>query len=216
VEDNDDVAKTTAELLRDMGLQAVWVRNATAALAELERDSTIEMVLSDIVMPGAMSGLELAQTLRERYPELPVVLATGYSEYGPQLVKEGLHWSRNHIAGRHWRPYFEQLRPSVSEPPVPGRCAKVKWQWISAPPPDNVPEEVASEAAVLRDGPNHGADCVWSKVCTTLRWRKPDSNHWYRVMGSRFRERLMLPPLDFPPPEKSALTGVKRRRLPRD
>jgi len=41
----------------------------------------------------------------------------------------------------------------------------------------------------------------------THRWRKPDSNHWYRVMRSRFRERLMLPPLDFPPPEKSALTG---------
>ena len=38
-------------------------------------------------------------------------------------------------------------------------------------------------------------------------WRKRDSNHWYRVMRSRFRERLMLPPLDFPPPEKSALRG---------
>src|SRR5262249_41217609 len=37
--------------------------------------------------------------------------------------------------------------------------------------------------------------------------RKPDSNHWYRVMQSTFRERLMFPPLDFPPPEKSALTG---------
>ena len=89
VEDNEDVARTTVELLRDFGLQVVWVRNAMAALAELEGDSTIEMVVSDIVMPGAMSGLELAQTLRERYPELPVVLATGYSEYGPQVVKEG-------------------------------------------------------------------------------------------------------------------------------
>ena len=38
-------------------------------------------------------------------------------------------------------------------------------------------------------------------------WRKRDSNHWYRVMRSRFRERLMLLPLDFPSPEKSALTG---------
>src|SRR5215472_7496597 len=44
-------------------------------------------------------------------------------------------------------------------------------------------------------------------VCTTHRWRKPDSNHWYRVMRSKFRERLMFPPLDLPPPEKSALTG---------
>jgi hypothetical protein len=44
-------------------------------------------------------------------------------------------------------------------------------------------------------------------VRKTRCWRKPDSNHWYRVMRSRFRERLMLPPPDFPPPEKSALTG---------
>jgi hypothetical protein len=35
-------------------------------------------------------------------------------------------------------------------------------------------------------------------VCVTLRWREVDSNHWYRVMRSRFRERLMSLPLDFP------------------
>src|SRR5215469_328280 len=45
----------------------------------------------------------------------------------------------------------------------------------------------------------------------TRRWRKPDSNHWYRVTRSRFRERLMSPPLDFPLTEKSALARRKRR-----
>jgi DNA-binding LytR/AlgR family response regulator len=44
--------------------------------------------MSDIVMPGGMSGLELARTLREQRPELPVVLATGYSQYALQVVKE--------------------------------------------------------------------------------------------------------------------------------
>jgi two-component system NtrC family sensor kinase len=40
-------------------------------------------------MPGGMSGLELARTLREHRPELPVVMATGYSQYALQVVKEG-------------------------------------------------------------------------------------------------------------------------------
>src|SRR5215469_18013171 len=51
-------------------------------------------------------------------------------------------------------------------------------------------------------------------VCTTHRRRKPDSNHWYRVTRSRFRERLMSPPLDFPLTEKSTLARRKRRAPP--
>src|SRR5215469_576180 len=57
-------------------------------------------------------------------------------------------------------------------------------------------------------GPALGS-APWLEVCTTHRWRKLDSNHWYRVMQSRFRERLMLPPLDFPPPEKVGRNGRK-------
>ena len=45
--------------------------------------------MSDIVMPGGMSGLDLARALRKNHPELPVLLTTGYSQYAPQLVKEG-------------------------------------------------------------------------------------------------------------------------------
>ena len=45
--------------------------------------------MSDIVMSGGMSGLDLARALREHHPELPVLLATGYSQYAPQVVKEG-------------------------------------------------------------------------------------------------------------------------------
>ena len=89
VEDDDEVAEATAELLGDIGFQVVRVRDGNAALAALDRNATIELVMSDIVMPGGMSGLELARTLREHRPELPVVMATGYSQYALQVVKEG-------------------------------------------------------------------------------------------------------------------------------
>jgi CheY-like chemotaxis protein len=89
VEDDDEVAEATAELLRDSGFQVDRVHVGKAALAALDRDPTIELVMSDIVMPSGMSGLELARTLREQRPKLAVVLATGYSQYARQVVTEG-------------------------------------------------------------------------------------------------------------------------------
>ena len=89
VEDDTEVAQATTELLRDIGLQVMWVRDGKAALAKFERDPTIEMVMSDIVMPGGISGLELARAMREHHPGLPVLLTTGYSQYAPQGEKDG-------------------------------------------------------------------------------------------------------------------------------
>jgi two-component system, NtrC family, sensor kinase len=47
------------------------------------------MVMSDIVMPGGMSGLELGRVMREHHPGLPVLLTTGYSQYASEVVKDG-------------------------------------------------------------------------------------------------------------------------------
>jgi CheY-like chemotaxis protein len=89
VEDDHEVAEATAELLREIGLQVVWVDAGKTALRAVEGDPTIEMVISDILMPGGMSGLDLARTLREIRPELPILLATGHSQYSQQVMKEG-------------------------------------------------------------------------------------------------------------------------------
>ena len=89
VEDDAEVSLVTAELLREIGAEVVEVRDAKSALAVVERDPAIELVISDIVMPGGMSGLGLARTLRERRPELPVLLASGYTQYALQVVNEG-------------------------------------------------------------------------------------------------------------------------------
>jgi DNA-binding NtrC family response regulator len=55
----------------------------------VERSRAIDLVFSDIVMPGAMSGLDLAWRLRELRPGLPVVLTTGYSSALQTAAPEG-------------------------------------------------------------------------------------------------------------------------------
>jgi DNA-binding LytR/AlgR family response regulator len=55
------------------------VSNASAALELIEAGRGFDLVFSDIIMPGGMSGLDLAQRVREIRPGLPVLLATGYS-----------------------------------------------------------------------------------------------------------------------------------------
>jgi PAS domain S-box-containing protein len=79
VEDEEDVRQLAAESLEEFGYRVVLAENARAAVAVLERD-TIDLLLSDIVMPGGMSGLELADRARRLRCELPVLLTTGYAE----------------------------------------------------------------------------------------------------------------------------------------
>ncbi|MBR0689121.1 PAS domain S-box protein [Bradyrhizobium manausense] len=79
VEDNDDVGRFSTELLEDLGYVTRRVANANAALAILgENEFAVDLVFSDVIMPG-MNGVELAGVIRERYPGLPVVLTSGYS-----------------------------------------------------------------------------------------------------------------------------------------
>jgi signal transduction histidine kinase/ActR/RegA family two-component response regulator len=79
VEDNDEVGAFSTELLEDLGYTVRRVVDAAAALAILEKDEfAVDLVFSDVIMPG-MNGVELAGLIRERYPGLPVVLTSGYS-----------------------------------------------------------------------------------------------------------------------------------------
>jgi PAS domain S-box-containing protein len=79
VDDNPDVATVSASLLEQLGYTVRKVADAEAALREIERDG-IDLVFSDIVMPGKMDGLGLARHLKETRPRLPILLATGYSD----------------------------------------------------------------------------------------------------------------------------------------
>ena len=79
VEDNPEVAEVTIAMLRELGYEVRSARDADAALAMIEAQA-FDLVLSDIVMPGAIDGAALAREIRRRRPELPVLLVTGYAE----------------------------------------------------------------------------------------------------------------------------------------
>jgi PAS domain S-box-containing protein len=79
VEDNPDVASVSSSLLEQLGYTVRRVADAEAALREIERNN-VDLVFSDIVMPGKFDGLSLARRLREMRPDLPILLATGYSD----------------------------------------------------------------------------------------------------------------------------------------
>jgi CheY-like chemotaxis protein len=87
VEDNDEVAEITLHILEQLGCCAERARSAAQAL-EMFSGSRFDLVVSDIVMPGGMNGLELARRLRDQKPALPILLTTGYSSAVQELTRE--------------------------------------------------------------------------------------------------------------------------------
>jgi PAS domain S-box-containing protein len=79
VEDNSEVGDVSKLLLEQLGYNIVRVDRPAAALDMLSGKNNFVLVFSDIVMPGDMDGLALAREIQERHPNLPVLLATGYS-----------------------------------------------------------------------------------------------------------------------------------------
>ena len=80
VEDDDAVATGVGHMLDDLGYSHVRVANAAEALEVLDQDPGFDLIFSDMVMPGEMDGLGLAQEVRRRLPSTPVLLTTGFSE----------------------------------------------------------------------------------------------------------------------------------------
>ena len=84
VEDDDDVRRITIRLLKDLNYQVVDANDGPGALRKLaEMDESgvdIDLVFSDVVMPFGMNGIDLSIAIWGKYPNIPVVLTSGYPE----------------------------------------------------------------------------------------------------------------------------------------
>jgi PAS domain S-box-containing protein len=80
VEDSREVAEVTSTLFEQLGFRVVRAENAAEALRHLQQGIQFDLMFSDIVMPGSMNGLALAQTCRDNFPDMPVLLTSGYSD----------------------------------------------------------------------------------------------------------------------------------------
>ncbi|SFJ37129.1 ATP-binding protein [Caulobacter sp. UNC279MFTsu5.1] len=89
VEDDDNVAMVVLEMLQSLAYQPTRVDSGAAALRMLKQRSDFDIVFSDMVMPGGMGGMDLARAVSQKYPSLPVVLTTGFSEAATAAAQAG-------------------------------------------------------------------------------------------------------------------------------
>src|SRR5215831_2756683 len=79
VEDDEDVLTVAAESLRELGYRVETAVSAAQALDILSRDHPVDLLFSDVIMPGGMNGVQLAVEARRIRPELKVLLTSGYT-----------------------------------------------------------------------------------------------------------------------------------------
>ncbi|MGA8319547.1 MAG: ATP-binding protein [Xanthobacteraceae bacterium] len=80
VEDDEEVRATAADMLSDLGYSVLKAKDADAALAIIETGIAIDVLFTDVVMPGRLQSSELARKAQQRMPSIAVLFASGYTE----------------------------------------------------------------------------------------------------------------------------------------
>jgi CheY-like chemotaxis protein len=80
VDDNEALARLSCDILQMHGYRAISAFSGEDALAKMDKEKS-DLVVTDVRMPG-ISGIELANKLRERDPKTPIIVVTGYDHQG--------------------------------------------------------------------------------------------------------------------------------------
>jgi DNA-binding NtrC family response regulator len=88
VEDDPDLNELVGQMLEELGAEVLRARSADDGCKLLD-GAAGDAIVSDMVMPGEMDGLDLARSVRQRGVELPIVLMTGYSQAAGSAAQEG-------------------------------------------------------------------------------------------------------------------------------
>ena len=110
VDDSADVAEVTSSLFEHLGYDTMYRESAEAALELLEDGAKFDLVFSDIVMPGTIDGIGLAREIHSRYPNLPVVLTTGYSD-AAKAAPTNLRILRKPFDAETLRDFIDDIMP---------------------------------------------------------------------------------------------------------
>ncbi len=115
VDDEQALLELVEELLRELGYKVLAASNGQQALQQLEKESGIDLLFSDVVMPGGINGYELAEQAVTKYPDLKVLLTSGYTEMA--VARNGQARFDAHLISK---PYTQaglaqQIRECLSE-----------------------------------------------------------------------------------------------------
>ncbi|XLZ68010.1 PAS domain S-box protein [Massilia sp. SR12] len=89
VEDDPLVMESARELFQAMGYAILQASDGASALRALQRDGEVDVLFSDVMMPNGITGLDLAREVRQRYPGIKIILASGFPQ--PAMQEEGWH-----------------------------------------------------------------------------------------------------------------------------
>ena len=103
VEDNDGVREYAVSVLECLGYRVIEASDVNGALKELETAPPIDLLFTDVVLPGKRSGRDLAEILKQRLPDLPVLFTTGYTRNA--IVHNGRLDAKVHLLNK---PYTQQ------------------------------------------------------------------------------------------------------------
>lgn len=90
VDDEKDLLALATEHLQNLGYKTLAAENAAEALDQLQNHPEVDLLLTDVVMPGGMLGTELAVQAQKMRPELPVILCSGF----PRRIQEDPQYAK--------------------------------------------------------------------------------------------------------------------------
>ncbi|MBI2586228.1 MAG: response regulator [Rhodospirillales bacterium] len=88
VEDDPEVRQTTVALLEELSYQVIEAPNGPSALKLLDRQPDIDLLLTDVIMPGGMRGPDLAREVHKRRPNMKILYMSGYTEH--TVLRDGM------------------------------------------------------------------------------------------------------------------------------
>ncbi len=111
VEDDPRVRRVSIRRLKELGYSVLEAESGPAALRVLDLEPKIDLLFSDVIMAGGISGIELAHEVRRRWPNLKIILTSGFAE--PAAIKDGLLRT---AAGWLGKPYgLKELQAKLRE-----------------------------------------------------------------------------------------------------
>jgi len=124
VEDNAEVAEVAQAYLEQLGYQVRHASSGQAALDAIASEDKLDVVFSDILMPGGMNGLDMAHIVRRKFPHIAVLLTTGYSSSAQDAVRQGFEvLQKPYDLAALQRALREARRSAAREAPPPPQQA---------------------------------------------------------------------------------------------
>ena len=132
VEDDEDVREGAVALLRDLGYRVLKAKDGSSAMGVIESGLPIDLLFTDVVMPGPVRSPDLARTAKERLPNLAVLFTSGYTEnaivhggrldrgvelLGKPYSREQLARKIRHVLANQSQRQMAVEQATISEPP---------------------------------------------------------------------------------------------------